>query len=509
MSERTDAGARTLATQGGIAFAGNVFGRGLGFAFVAIATRLVTPEEYGVFTLALSIVLFVEGIASLNIYRALDHYLPRFFEDNSFGLARSAFFRVTALGSSSATIAALVVAVLGGYLATVFDAPGLATILPLFALLVPVQTLNRTLLATFNSLKKMQYRVAVKDLLNPAGRILAAVVLVSTGFGVVGLAGGYLLGVAMAVLVGFGLLYYEADWLDGAPRDRMDVWPLLRYSVPLVFAGVIYALVGQIDYFVIGYFLGTAPVGRYRVAYLLAANLLIVLHAFTPVFKPMVAENISNPDVLGRRYRLATRWITILTLPTAITLILAPEVYLSVLFTPEYVGASGATVALAVGYLINAGVGPEGMVLEGLGRTRLTLLNTIVLLGVNVALDVLLVPRLGILGAGIGTATALTIAGLLGTVENYLLRSVVPFTGRSLRIWSAAIPTVIGGHVIDSAVQSDVATGVVLPVGVLVAYLVGLKTLRGFSDEDRHLAEQLDDRIGVTVFAPLTARNWR
>jgi O-antigen/teichoic acid export membrane protein len=137
------------------------------------------------------------------------------------------------------------------------------------------------------------------------------------------------------------------------------------------------------------------------------------------------------------------------------------------------------------------------------------LLNTVVLLGVNVALDVLLVPRFGILGAGIGTATALTVAGLLGTVENYLLRSVVPFTGRSLRIWSAAIPTVIGGHVIDSAVRSDVATAVILPVGVLVAYIVGLKTLRGFSDEDRHLAEHLDDRLGVAVFARLTARTWR
>jgi O-antigen/teichoic acid export membrane protein len=509
MTERPDSGALTLATQGGIAFVGNVFGKGLAFAFVAIATRLVTPEEYGVFTLALSIALFVEGIASLNIYRALDHYLPQFFEDDSFGLASSAFFRVTALGLTGASIAAPVVALFGGYLATVFDAPGLVTILPLFALLIPVQTLNRTLLATFNSLKKMQYRVAVKDLLNPTGRILAAVLLVSIGFGVVGLAGGYLLGVTMAVLVGFSLLFYKADWLTRDEGDRMDVWPLMRYSVPLVFAGVIYALVGQIDYFVIGYFLGTAPVGRYRVAYLLAANLLIVLHAFTPIFKPMVAENISNSAVLGRRYRLATRWITILTLPTAITLILAPEAFLSVLFTPEYAVASGATVALAIGYLINAGVGPEGMVLEGLGRTRLTLLNTIVLLSVNVALDVLLVPRLGILGAGIGTATARTVASLLGAVENYLLRSVVPFTGRSLRIWSAAIPAVIGGQVITSAVQSNVITTVILPIGVLVTYLVGLKTLRGFTDEDRDLAEQLDDRLGINVFARLTARNWR
>jgi hypothetical protein len=97
----------------------------------------------------------------------------------------------------------------------------------------------------------------------------------------------------------------------------------------------------------------------------------------------------------------------------------------------------------------------------------------------------------------------------LGTVENYLLRSVVPFSGRSLRIWSAAIPAVIGGRVIDSAVQSDVATTVALPVGVLVAYLVGLKTLRGFTDEDRNLAEQLDERIGFNVFGRLTAQNWR
>jgi hypothetical protein len=98
---------------------------------------------------------------------------------------------------------------------------------------------------------------------------------------------------------------------------------------------------------------------------------------------------------------------------------------------------------------------------------------------------------------------------MLGAVENYLLRSVVPFTGRSLRIWSAAIPAVIGGHVIDSAVQSNVATTVALPVGVLVFYIIGVKSLRGFTDEDRDLAEQLDDRLGFNVFVRLTAQNWR
>lgn len=507
MAEDNDSGIFTLATQGSITFVGNVIGRALGFVFIAVVTRLVTPSEYGVFTLGLSIVLFVQGFASLNIYRSVDYFVPQYLSDSSYGQAKRTLQNVFTIGVVASVIGGVVLFLIRTELAAFFDEPSIAIVLPLLVFLIPLQTIFRTLIASFNSLKKMKYRVMTKDLLNPLVRTVGAVILVSTGAGLLGLVGGYLLGVGIAVLCGLMFLIYEADWIRDTNSTPVSNRSLLSYSLPLVLAGVIYSLVGQIDYFVIGYFLDSANVGQYRVAYILAANLLIVLSAFTPVFKPVVAENRFDASFLESRYQLVTRWITMLTLPLAITLILAPDVYLSLLFTEEYSLASAAVVALAIGYLLNASFGPEGMVLEGLGRTRLTLFNTFVLVGVNGVLDVLLVPRFGVFGAGIATGSALTIAGLAGVIEIYLLRSMTPFSWRLLRVWIAAVPVCIIGWFVKSLELGDTITAFLLPLIIATCFILGIRVTSGYSTDDYEIASRIDARLGYSLVSPIISSN--
>ncbi|TKX63342.1 oligosaccharide flippase family protein, partial [Halorubrum sp. SP9] len=281
---------------------------------------------------------------------------------------------------------------------------------------------------------------------------------------------------------------------------------LLSYSLPLVLAGVIYSLVGQIDYFIIGYFLGSAEVGQYQVGFLLASNLLIALRAITPIFKPIVAENMSNNTLLQNRFTLTTRWVTILTIPPTLTLVLAPETYLSLLFTEQYTAAATAVVALSIGYLLNAAFGPEGMMLEGLGHTRLTLLNTVVLVGVNGTLDALLVPTLGILGAGIATGTALTVAGMAGVIEIYYLRGIHSFSRGLVRVWTAALLPLLVGIVIVTNTGGLVLV-ISLPILVVFSFVVGLRLIGGFTSEDVQVATQFDERLGYPVFEKLLMPN--
>jgi len=505
MSDENDSGVFTLATQGSITFVGNILGKVLGFAFVAVATRLVTPSEYGVFTLGVSIVLFVQGFASLNIYRSVDYFVPQYLDDSSYGQAKKTLQNAFSIGCITSILGAIVLFLAREQLATLFNEPRVATVLPFLVLLIPLQTVFRTLITSFNSIKKMKYRVLMKDLLNPLIRTLGAIVLVTAGAGLLGLVGGYLLGVALAVVCGLAFLIYEADWVRSAKASPISNRSLVSYSLPLVLAGVIYSLVGQIDYFVIGYFLNSAEVGQYRVAYLLAVNLLIVLTAITPVFKPVVAENQSNTSLLKSRYQLATRWITMLTIPIALTLILAPGIYLSLLFTEEYTAASAALVALTAGYLLNASFGPEGMVLEGLGHTRLTLINTFVLVGINGILDILLVPQLGILGAGIATGTALAAAGLVGVVEIYILRSITPLSWKLLRVWIAAILPYTVGWLILSLEMGNIETAIILPIGIIVGYVPGLRVTKAFSNDDREIASQVDARLGYSILYPIVS----
>ncbi|EMA71061.1 flippase [Halorubrum distributum] len=495
-----DSGASTLATQGGITFLGKILGKGLGFFFVAVATRLVSPSEYGAFTLALSIVLFAQGFASLNIYRSVDYFVPQYLTNSDYGKAKQTLQNVFSLGIVSSFVGAGILFVAIDWLQVIFNEPQLGGILPYLVLLIPLQTVLRTLVASFNSLKEMKYRVVAQDLLNPLVRTLGAVALVTTGAGVLGLVGGYLLGVAVAVACGVVFLLYEADWIKTASSEPVSNRALLTYSLPLVLAGVIYSLVGQLDYFVIGYFMESSDVGQYRVAYLLAGNLLIVLQAITPVFKPMIAENQSDNSLLESRYQLATRWTTMLTLPLVVTLVAAPDIYLSLLFTKEYSVASAAVVALSIGYLFNASFGPEGMVLEGLGHTRLTLFNTLILVGANAVLNLILVPDFGIFGAGIATGTALTIAGAVGVLEIYLLRSISPFKLHSLSIWVAVLPSIGVAYILSLLTIKEWMLAFLIPSFVLLTYVLSLRKSGAFTYQDVKIASQVDEYLGYPVF---------
>jgi O-antigen/teichoic acid export membrane protein len=499
MGDEDDDGSSTLATQGGIGLVGNVAGKALGFLFVAVVTRLVSPDEYGVFVLGVSVVMFVQGFASLNIYRSIDYFVPQFLDDGDHGRAKRALQNAFLIGIASSIAGVVALVLLRNQVASLFDEPRLEFVLLLLGVLIPLQTVNRLTLTSFNSIKKIKYRVLTQKLINPIVKTLAAAGLVLGGAGVAGLVGGQLVGVAVAIVCGVAFFLYEVDWYRGATPTSVSSRSLVSYSLPLVLAGVIYSMVGQIDFFVIGYFRSSEEVGQYRVAYLLGSSLLLVLRGFTPVFKPMIAETASDPATIRNRYQLATRWITILTLPVALTLVLAPDVYFSVLFTDEYVVASAALVALVVGYIINAGSGPEGMVLEGLGFTRLTLLNSVVLVGVNTTLDIVLVPRLGMLGAGIATGTALATASLLGIAEIYLLRGVHPVSLDLLKAYAgAAVPVAFGAGVV-LLVDSELVVFALLPVCLPLLYLIGLRTVGGFTEDDARVATQFDERLGYDV----------
>ena len=499
MSEEKEKGIFTLAKQGSITFVGNILGAILGFLFIAIATRLVSPKEFGTYTLALSIVLFIQGFVSLHIYRSADYFIPQFLSDGEYGKAKSTLRSILLIGIVSSTVGLIFIFIVRHSIARIFDNSQLAISLSVLMFLIPIETIYRILISSFNGIKRMEYRILIKDCLAPISRMIMIIILITSGLGLMGLVGGHLIGIAITVIVGSLLLFYKVDWIREAQLDPVSNRSLVSYSLPLVLAGVIYSLVGQVDQFVIGYFISSADVGQYQVGFLLASNLLIALRAITPVFKPIVAENMNDNTFLEGRFRLTTRWIAIITIPPGLTLVLAPEPFLSLFFTSQYTEAATAVVALSIGYILNASFGPEGMLLEGLGHTRITLFNTFVLVSVNGILDIVLVPVLGILGAGIATGTALTIAGAAGVAEIYYLRGVHPFSKQLLRVWISAVFPLILGTILIFLLEGIFLT-FILPVFIVLSFLMALRLVGGFTPDDAMIADHLDNQIGYPIF---------
>lgn len=497
MSE--ESASQTLAKQGGVTFFGNIVGRVLGFVFLGTVTRLVSPDKYGVFVLALSLVSFFFGFANLSMQRAVDYFVPQYLQRGNYRKAKGTIVMASIIAIVTSSGIAIVLFGLSTEISNWFEEPGLDVAIVVLSVSLPLKSQFDVLLASFNSMKALKYRVITRDIGKNLIQIGLTTVLLLSGAGLVGLLYGYVLSLLAAVIMGILLLFARVSWLRQEELEIVNVYPLLKYTFPLMFAGVIYSAVAQVDFFIIGYFLESGNVGIYKVSYQVASGLLIVISAISPVFKPMVSEVQSNKQEVAERYRLATRWITMLTIPMAVTLFLAAEAYLSVLFTPAYAAGSAALIALSVGYLLNAAFGPEGMMLEGFGYTKLTFMNTSAMILTNIALNLLLIPRFGIIGAGVATAVSTSLAVVLGVVQLYLLDQIHPFTTDLAKLWFAAVPMTILGGLLVLTLNSRLLIVVLLPVITPISYLLFIRSVGGFTEEDVKIANAIDSWFGRTL----------
>lgn len=491
-----------MAKQSGITFTGNIIGKLLKFAFLALVTRFVSPDAFGLYTLAVALLTFSGRIVSLSLHQAVDYFVPMRIDEGDYEAAAATFLRVILVTAVTSAVGAVAVAGASGSIATWLDEPGLVRVVPLLAPLILLDAVRNALAALFASIKRMRYRVYMNKLVLPGSQFVLTFAMLFVGWELSALLYGHLLAAGLAIGIATVLAIRRIEWLR-LTRKHVDVGELISYSLPLALAGIVYATVAQIDFFVIGYFLDSSNVATYKVGYMLASNLLIFLSSLVPVFKPMIVESIEDRTGLANRYQLATRWIVMMTVPAALTLLLSPETYLVLLFTDQYVGASAVVTVLAAAYLFNVSVGPEGVVLEGLGYTRLTFVNTLVLLSINGVLDVLLVPELGIVGAAIGTGVAFSVTVLLGVGEIYYFENVLPYEKDSLVIWVGAVPSFLAGLLITLVVTHTYVAAVCLPFIVSGTYLLCLRKLGAFTDEDLTIARKIDDKINADLFIRL------
>ena len=495
-----DESTATMAREGSITFGGNIIGKLFGFLIIAIITRLVSPSVYGLFILATSIILFVQAFANLGLPKAIDYFVPQYLSNGEHDKARGVIFVVFTLVLLSSGVVAVVIVLTAETLADAFGEPSLRVALLVLSITVPFLAIYNALLASFSAIKRLKYRVYMRDVIRPTVRLLATAALLLIGYGLLGVVGGYLVGLLVSIIAGVYFLRKSAPRIVEARTTRVASRPLLWYSVPLAFASIIYIFLGQIDYFVIGYFEGSEDVGIYRVGYALAANLMIFSSSLGPIFKPLIAETKTDKEAVRTRYRTATRWIAGLTLPVMLVVGFGASAYLSVVFTPQYTVATVAVVVLAVGCTISASCGgPDGTLLQGLGYSRLVFINTAILLVINVGVSVLLVPRIGITGAAIGTGTALTVNGLLAVWEAHRYHGVHPFTRDLGKVLFATLPATAGAVVIVLLIDIPLLVAISLPIVVFTLYIGTLHLTDAFTEDDAEIAAQLSPALKKAI----------
>jgi O-antigen/teichoic acid export membrane protein len=125
-----------------------------------------------------------------------------------------------------------------------------------------------------------------------------------------------------------------------------------------------------------------------------------------------------------------------------------------------------ALVILCIAQLFNLGTGNVTIILLMVGKSSWNLINSAVSLTVNVGLNLILIPRLGITGAAIAWAASIVVSNLAAVLEVHYLLRIRPFGSG---YWVVATSSLFCFGLTGVVIRSVVGAG--LPAIALFAIL--------------------------------------
>ena len=295
----------------------------IALAGTLLLSRLLTPADFGLFSVAASVVMMVEVVREFGVghYLVQERALDR-------AVVRTAFS--VSLALSLACAAAL--AALAGPLAAFYDSPKLATLVPLLAasfLLVPFGMPSSSLLR-----RDMQFgALAAVGIASALANVGVTAVLAWLGWGATSLAWGSL-ATGLTRAAG-GLAWRPCLW---AFRPGFAEWRrVLAFGGYASATAIVNVLHDTLPQLILGRMLGFGPVGLFaRATGVCQIPDRLFTNALPGILLPALAEQVRQGVDLKPAYLRALTYATAVQWPVLLCLVVLAEPVVRVLLGPQW-----------------------------------------------------------------------------------------------------------------------------------------------------------------------------
>ncbi|WP_336003531.1 flippase [Halorientalis halophila] len=379
-------------------------------ALMVLLARMLDPSKYGMLSLAVAVFGAVGVFSKLGIAKSGARYIAEYKEREPGQIPH--ILRVAfGLNLVAVVVVSSVLLVGHGYLASLFDEPGLESLLLFGALFLAFEALTVFSQLVLQGFEEIRLAATI-DVVNYGCRLLFAVGLVWFGFGALGALGGYIVGFATASLVGGWFVY--ARFYRGAETSAVETGlsrRIAEYAVPVTATNTAHSLSKRVDTVLVGYFLTPVAVTFYivskQVMTFVETPLTALGFTLSPTFGAQKADD--NVGQAARIYEEALTYSLLFYVPAAAGIYLVAEPVIRLLFGAEYLGATPVLKVFTVYIVLRSITKITSNALDYLGRARERAIakgGTAVL---NVGLNVLLIPLLGVVGAAVATIATYTL----------------------------------------------------------------------------------------------------
>ncbi len=307
-------------------------------------------------------------------------------------------------------------------------------------------------------------------------------------------AGGTLLHIIIALVFSEmvkTLLNYRFSRKFVKPRFEIDfgLWRyLFKEALPLALSSVIWVIYYRIDVVMLSMMMGDAEVGLYSAAYKLCEPLSLIPNALMiSLFPVMSASFKTSRGKLEQSYRLSFKYLLIITLPIAIGVSLLSDKIIMMIYDAEFAGSAIALKILIWGLVFASGNAIFGSLLTAIGKQKLGTYITAFCAFGNIALNLILIPRMSYTGASIASVMTAILTFMMSFYFVFKNFRAVPLHGISAKPF-------ISGLIMGVFIYSFDINMFLLILCATVIYSLSLLFLETFTEEDVEVFEKLTGR---------------
>ncbi|WP_148882924.1 flippase [Thermococcus aciditolerans] len=498
MSEASQA-LQKIARGTGIVFAGTVISMFFGFLSRAVIARYFSTAEYGVFNLVLTVLNIALVIATLGFQNALPREVA-FYREREPSRVWDLVSTALVIVAVNSVIWTAVLFAFSGSISRLFGDERLVRALRIVVFALPFWALTGVIISVSRGFGRVREQVYFQNIVYPTLFMAFVVIGAFLGLPFAFVFGAYVVAQALTLLALTFDVWKKGIFKPGISLNSKLGKELVRFSIPLMLTGIAGFVMTWTDTLMLGYYLGSEVVGLYNAAAPIARLLPIFLNSAGLIFPPLATVLYAHGKVeeLKRVYQILTKWIFLATFPLFALIFLFPEVTISFFFGAKYLSAAPVLQILALGFMFHTFLGLNGWSLIVIRDSNFIMYSTLISAGINVVLNVLLIPHYGIEGAAVATTVSYFVTNVLNSLRLYRKIRIHPF-GRSyvksLIIGFVLLGLVLGLHLRVSSIWYAVPILVVF-VG---AYLLLVLLSRSIDEEDVELLLVIEKKLGVDL----------
>jgi len=433
-------------------FCGVFLSKILSYFYRVVVARYFGPEVYGLFSLAMMILLLITAIASLGLYQGALRFTSLYRGKNKQNKIRYLFKISTLYLFVSGILFAILLYLSSEFISiNIFHNADLIIFIKIFSIIVPFQMLFYLFLAFIQAHERIKAHSFILDFLENFLKFVFLVTLIFLGLKTNAVIFSYFLGVLFVFLVSFIYCKYKIPSIFFKYKLKNTLKKqikkeLISYSWPLIFSTIIYSIAFYIDSFVLGYYKDAITVGLYNAAIPIAVLLTFFPNLFMRLFFPLITKEFSrkNIKVIRELSKQVQKWILITNLPVFFLILVFPGVFMNTLFGAEYIVASNALRFLSVGFLFYSLSIVSNTLISMVGKSKTILVDVTLISIINFILNIILIPKFGLTGAAFATMTSNIILTLIFIYQGKRYTSIVPIRRKMLGIvLSTILPTLL------------------------------------------------------------------